>query len=69
MRAILTAPLNLEIMEDKFKNDPWGEFKPINEEDKIAQQIFGVKYFNWLSDWEKFHLVHKYKLDEKLLEK
>jgi hypothetical protein len=58
-----------EIEDDKFKNDPWKGGPEYKKEDLLAQKIFGIKYFNWLSDWEQFHLVNKYNLDKNIITK
>lgn len=39
---------------------------PYKKEDLISQEIFGIEYFNWLSDWEQFHINQKYKLGLKI---
>ena len=58
---------NQEENLDEVTNDQGGpEYK---KEDLLAQKIFGIKYFNWLSDWEQFHLVNKYNLDKNIITK
>ena len=43
-------------------------FKNTNykQQDLYSQELFGIEYFNWLSSWEQFHIVQKYKLDESI---
>lgn len=55
--------------QDKFANDPWGTPVPYKEQDLLAQKIFGIKYFGWLSFWEQHHIVRKYLNDENLITK
>jgi hypothetical protein len=38
--------------------------QPYKKEDLLSQEIFGCEYFNWLSSWEQFHLINKYKLED-----
>jgi hypothetical protein len=56
-------------MKDKFSNDPWGTQRTHKEEDILAQEIFGIKYFSWLDFWEQHHIVVKNNLDDKLITK
>jgi len=56
-------------MKDEFSNDPWGTPWSYKEEDILAQEIFGIKYFNWLGFWEQHHIVIKNNLDDKLITK
>ena len=46
--------------DDRFKNTNY------KQQDLYSQELFGIEYFNWLSSWEQFHIVQKYKLDESI---
>lgn len=32
------------------------------KEDFLAEEIFGINFFNWLTFWEQHHLIQKFKL-------
>ena len=51
-------------MKKEFKSDFNFANKPkYKRQDLLAQEIFAIEFFNWLSFWEKSHINQKYKLN------